>query len=353
MKASLRAVVGAIVCLLLLGTAARAQRADLKVRGQYKHVHGVNVGWFFGRYSTDLGLNPLHPDWGNGYSQSQADAWLADMKRMRINVVRVWLHEGLEGLTFDSNGYVSGVQPGFLTNLDHLVGRANYHGLALYLTFLNHDLVDQFGQRLPNGATVKNFVTDATARQRLLDNALGAIASRYRNNLGVFGYDLINEANIGADNGSYNWSQMRTFASQAAAKIHNVAPGSQVTMSTQWYAFGDQANHPYWFGGLGLDFYDYHEYNNAPNLPSRASWLDKPLLLGEHGPTTWDEASQRNASDKFIEQAAYRNWAGNLSWMYWHSPGSGESIVRTPGGNQDWENLAWSIQWWGINRFGL
>ncbi len=134
--------------------AAHAQNADLYVRGAKQHVHGVNQAWFFGRYGTDIGYNPLHRDWGCGYNSGTANAWLADMKRMHINVVRVWLFEDMEGLTFDGSGYVNGVQSTFLSNLDDLIAKANANGLALYLTFLNHNLSNQRGQTLPGGATI-------------------------------------------------------------------------------------------------------------------------------------------------------------------------------------------------------
>lgn len=354
--------VAALLTLHTLGiaTSASAQNLDLYVRGQKKHVHGVNQAWFFSAYGRDLGLNPFHPEWGCAYNGTTANNWLADIKRMRTNVVRVWLFEGLEGLTFNSSGHVTGVQAQFLTNLDDLVTKANNNGLSLYLTFLNHDLVDQWNDPLPGGATVKNFVVPGAARDSFINNAVWTIANRYRNNNSVFGYDLINESNIGANNGSYSWADMRSFAQQGAQKIHWLTGTSQnirqVTMSTQWYAFGNQNDHPYNYGGLGLDFYDYHEYSSAPNLPSKPSWLDKPILLGEHGPANASTATadaQRNASDTYINNAAYRGWAGNLSWMYWHSSGNGESIATTPGGNQNWENLGWSIQWWGLNKFSL
>ncbi len=176
----------------------------------------------------------------------------------------------------------------------------------------------------------------------------------------MFGYDLINESNIGTGNGSYSWTDMRSFAQVAAQKIHweggSAHNTSQVSMSTQWYAFGDQGNHPSWYGGLGLDFYDYHEYSNSPNLPNKASWLDKPLLLGEHGPAniaSADANTQNSASDAYIGEESSRDWAGNLAWQYYSAPGNGENIANNPGANQDWEKLGWTIQWWGANRFGL
>lgn len=352
---AIQRIVAALIVSLLFVSPATAQTAQLKVRGQTRYVHGINQAWFFGRYSNDLGLNPLHPEWGSGYNSTQANAYLADIARMRCNVVRVWLFEGCEGLSFDASGYVSGVQSNFLTNLIDLVNKANANGLALELVFLNHTLKDEFGQILPGGATIKNFINDATARQRFIDNAIAPIASQFNGNLGVFGYDLINESNIGSDNGSYTWANMRTFASQAATKIHTLAPGTQVTMSTQWYAFGDQANHPFWYGGLGLDFYEYHEYSNSPNLPTKQAWLDKPLLLGEYGPSspnTATEAQQNTSTGTYIQQAKDRSWAGSLAWEYWHSAGNGENITLTEGGNQNWESSGWTIKGWGDTFFG-
>lgn len=353
MNAIQRIVATLAVCLLM--AQAFAQTAQLQVRGQTKYVHGINQAWFFGRYSNDIGLNPLHPDWGTGYNGTTVNNYFADIARMKCNVVRVWMFEGCEGLSFDSSGYVSGVQAAFLTNLTDLVNKANANGLALELVLLNHTLKDEFGQTLPNGATIKNFITDSTARQRFIDNAITPVVNQLKTSPAIFAYDLINESNIGADNGSYNWAAMRTFASAAATKIHTLAPGTQVTLSTQWWAFGDQANHPNWYGGLGLDFYEYHEYNTSPNLASKPTWLEKPLLLGEYGPSspsTASEAQQNTATGAYIQQAKDRGWAGTLAWKYWHSAGNGENITLTEGGNQNWESSGWTIKGWGDTFFG-
>lgn len=343
---------GALAALALATpVTASAQTPKLKVRGTLQYVHGINVGWFFGRYSNDIGINPLNPSWGTGYNSAQAGSWFADIKRMNCNVVRVWLFEGMEGLNFDSSGYVSGLQSGFLTNLDDMMAKADANGLAIELTFLNYNMADQFGQTPPGAGAIKNFMTDSTARQRLLDNAIGPIAFRYRNSNAVFGYDLINESNL-ALNTAYNFAQMRSFASAAVSKIKSQDSDAPVTLSTQWYAFGDQANHASWYGGLGLDYYEYHNYSNTPNLPTVASWLDKPLLLGEFGPQVdgpWTEQQKKDSVDAHVSQAKDRNWAGSLAWMYWHSSGNKENYAITPGAVSDWNNCAWSMQWWGAN----
>jgi hypothetical protein len=348
-----------LVCIAFAGLSTvnvDAQTPQLNVRGQLKYVHGMNIGWFFGRYSTDIGTNPLKPDWGNGYNSSIANAWLLDIKNMKCNVARVWMFEGLEGLEFDSSGYVMGIQSGFLTNLDDLMSKANSHGLAYELTLLNHTLDLDFGQTLPNGATVKNFVTDSFARQKFLDNAVGPLVTRYNNNQAVFSYDVMNEADLGIARGVSTLGQMRTLTQDIVNKVNSINSSIQVTCSTSQYKFNNQAEHNSWFGGLGLDYYEYHNYATTPNLPTVPSWLDKPLLLGEYGPTlpapsytgaSWSASDQNNSNDAHINQARSRGYAGSMAWMYWNSAGNGENVVNNPGANGDWEATAWNIQWWG------
>ncbi|MCG9895475.1 MAG: cellulase family glycosylhydrolase [Fimbriimonadaceae bacterium] len=347
--------VAAALAIALPATGS-AQTPQLQVRGQLKYVHGINVGWFFGRYSTDIGTNPLNPSWGNGYSSSTANAWLNDIKNMKANVVRLWLFEGCEGLVFDSSGYVSGLQSSFLTNLDDLMNKADTHGLAYELSLVNHDLNDQFGQTLPNGAVMRNFVTDATARQRFLDNAVGPLASRYNGRLAVFGYDVVNEVNYLISRGVCNQSQMRTFVQAVRDKIKSVSSGSKVTCSTDQWKWGDSGTHNGYLGGLGLDYYEFHSYATNPNLNTVPGWLDKPLLIGECGPSllppnysgsVWTEADQNTAINNHIDQARFRGYAGTMPWMYYSAAGNGENLARTAGGNQDWESGAWTFKWWG------
>jgi hypothetical protein len=355
----LRNCVSKAVAIVNLGaislTSAHAQTPQLKVRGQLKYVHGMNIGWFFGRYSNDIGLNPLHTDWGTGYNSTTANAWLTDITNMKCNVGRLWLFEGFEGLTFDSNGYVSGIQPGFLTNLDDLMAKANALNFSYELTLLNHTMNEEIGQTL-NGTTIKNLVTNSVARQKFLDNAVTPLVNRYNNNLAVFSYDVINESDLAIPRGVCTQGEMRTFAQVVASTIHTINSTIQVTCSTSQYKFNNQAEHNSWYGGLGLDYYEVHNYATSPNLPTKPNWLDKPLLLGEYGPTlpapnyngaNWTASDQNNSNDAHINQARSRGYAGSMAWMYWNSANNGENVVNNPGANGDWEATAWNIQWWG------
>src|ERR1700678_558371 len=92
-------VAGAFAGLCL---SAFAQTPKLKVRGTTQFIVGANLPWVNSAYGFDFGNNPLHPTWGIAYNSANVDSYFADMKNMNINVVRVWIMESLEGMTFDS-----------------------------------------------------------------------------------------------------------------------------------------------------------------------------------------------------------------------------------------------------------
>jgi hypothetical protein len=261
-----------------LSTAASAQTPKLMVRGKLQYVHGINLAWMFGRYSTDLGLNPLHPEWGCGYNATTANNWLNDIDQMKVNVVRLWLFEGMEGLTFDQSGYVSGIQDSFLLNLDDMIAKANAKGLAYELVLLVHTADLELGKPLPNGVIIKNFLTDTTARQKFLTNAVRQLAVRYQGNQAVFSYDIMNEADLGVMRGVCNRTQLRAFVTACATEIHGADATAQVTCSCAFYKFNSIEEHNTWFGGLGLDYYENHNYATVPDLKVVPAWLDKPLL---------------------------------------------------------------------------
>jgi hypothetical protein len=130
----------------------------------------------------------------------------------------------------------------------------------------------------------------------------------------------------------------------------------QFTCSSSSYKFNSSAEHNSWFGGLGLDYYEFHSYSDAPNLAIRPSYVDKPFLLGEYGPSlpapnytgqNWTETQVKNAVDSHVTQARDRGYAGSMAWMYFNSPNNGENYVITPGGNQAYKQQAWTLQYYG------
>lgn len=359
--------------VLMASPSAQAQVKQLKVRGTLQHVHGVNLPWITNsggsNYGHDLGPNHFS-GYGYHYVGSDMDAYFADIKNMHTNVVRVWLFENLEGLNFDGNGNISGIDATFLANVNDLINRANNKGLAVYLTLFNHDVGLQFGSTPHDGGgSVRNFFTDSGAQTALINNVIKPLAAAQSGKQAVFAFDLMNESNYavtpygGASFPSVcSWSQMHDWIYNTVQGVRSVSSSLQVSCSTDDASSFTNANIYNRYGGVGLNFYDCHKYADNPNLFTLGSGgpypsISIPILLGEYGPSTQgNNAVQATAVDAFLNQSTFNNWAGSLVWSYSTNGNGGLSIntgVGTGGSTQFWKDAAWKVQWWGANKFGL
>ena len=148
-------------------------------------------------------------------------------------------------------------------------------------------MADEVGLALPNGATMKNMRDRPAARRAFINNVVTPLATRYRGNLAIFGYDIMNEANLGptprpptAGHGT----QLRPFVSGATSAIHTAAPGTQVTCSVQeWYSTQSTVSTAR-LAGLAWITTNSTSTTPPPTWLAAPSFLDKPMLLGEYGP---------------------------------------------------------------------
>ncbi len=345
---------------------SQAQAKLLRVRGTLQHVHGANIGWVVNsggsNYGHDLGPNNF-TGYGYNYVGADMDSYFGDIKNMHTNVVRVWLFENLEGLNFDGSGYISGINSTFLANVNDMITRAYNKGIALELVLFNHDIGNQFGKvpRVGGGVAVKNFFADSGAQTAMINNVIKPLATAEPAKQGVFGFDLLNEANYTVSpysgiTASSTWSQIHSYIYNAANAIHAIDGAAQVTCSTDNADSFSSTNFYNRFGGVGLNYYEYHTYTDSPNLWTIGSAgaypsIDKPIILGEYGPsTTGNTALQTTVTDTFINQEQARGWAGSLAWKYDATGADSYTIVTGIGA---WKDPAWKIQYWGLNRFGL
>lgn len=351
----------ALIAAAAVGT-AHAQVKQLYVRGALQHINGVNLPWMRNsggsNYGHDIGPNH-YTGYGYHYVGSDVDGYYADIKNMHANVVRVWLFENLQGLNFDGSGNITGMDGTFLANLADMVQRANSHGLALELTLLNNDVGAQAGHAPHDGGgLVRNPLTDSGAQTAFINNVVKVLAQKFNGNLGVYGYDLMNEANY-AVNASVNpssWGQIHSYIYNAAQAIHGVNSVIQVTCSTDNADSFSGANFYNRFGGVGLNYYDYHLYSDSPTLFALGSGgpypsIDRPLVLAEYGPrTTGNINVQTSVTDACINQASYKGWAGALIWDYDPLGQDNLSIIYGVG---SWHPCCSTLQYYSTHQFGL
>jgi hypothetical protein len=373
-KMSLKPSVVALAGLTILATGstshAQSLQKQLYVRGVKQCINGVNMPWMTNNGGSNFG-HDIGPNNFTGYPYSyrgaDVDKYFQEIKNMRANVVRIWLFENLEGLNFDSSGYISGINSTFLTNLNDLLNRANNKGLAVELALFDFRIGNDFG-KYPNkgGGAVKNFFKDYNAQNALINNVIKPLARAQNGKLSVFGYDLMNESNYAVEPGanqnlaaSATWQEMHDWIYNLTGAIHSVNRNIQVTCSTD--VASNFASNVHWnrYGGVGLDFYSYHNYSDNPNIFTVGSnglypSIDKPIILDEYGPTTLGDITlQQSVTNSYLYQASVKGWAGVSAWSYGTYDGWSIVYDLNGSGSNNFKPAAWTLQWYSINRFGL
>jgi len=286
-------------------------------------IKGCNLAWEDGAYNTWLGLDPTEPSWGIAYNSAHLNSYLANMHNMGITVLRVWVNEADMGDVIDGNDYVAGVTATWKANFTNMVHLAANNGIRLYVT-LNNGRADW----LENPAQAAAYLT----------NALIPLITTYQGNTNIFAIDLMNEIDgvVQGPLGNYTttgatWPQAQAYISTFAAAVHSADPTRKVTCSTgwhQWYNLG-------YFLGLGLDFYDFHNYQDSPSFPPASTLgMNKPIYIGECGQGTdaWNDSIQSTCELDALNSARSGGYAGVGIWDYEY-PGSSDifAMVNTNG----------------------
>ena len=241
---------------------------------------------------------------------------------MNLNVCRIWVFEDLEGLLFDSSGYVKGIHPSLITNFNIAVKLAEKRNLHLYLA-----LSAGFRKSIREGG-FRDIITDPRARQHYLENAVIPFVENFKDNPTVFAIDVMNEPEgemkgpqgNRSDDG-YSGEVMQEFIKSSVAAVKQADAKRLVSCGSGWH--GPENIKAGFYRELGLDFYDFHQYNNEGSLPPISSLkVDRPVLVGEcnqdNDHPLIDDALQTKAIRGFLENAKREKYAGVVVWYYDH-----------------------------------
>jgi hypothetical protein len=303
-------------------------------------IKGVNLPWIDGDYYNDIAVDPHYPDWGAGYSSSDMNRYLADIHSMGVPVVRFWLNQDDQGCAIDSNGYVTSVTDLFWSNLDDIVSLAGNNGVSLYLT-LNDGRVD--------------WLTNTAMAAAYMNICLVPMIERYKGNNAVFGIDLMNEIDgqVGDPalgnwtTSGATWAQAQAYITTFASAVHSADPNRLVSCSTGWHQWYNLS----YFKGLGLDFYDFHEYEDTISLPLASSLgMDKPIYIGEcgqsYGDTNWSDSLQNTCELEALDGAWTGGYAGAGIWAYLYPSWSDSPQYSMLNADGSWRPVCFTIQGW-------
>lgn len=291
---------------------------------------GINLPW--NNFGGDFGASPRYPGYGPTYNGAQMQVYLDDIRSKHMNIVRIWLFEDECGLTFTGNR-CNGVSQVALNNITDFVNRANADHLTVYCTL--------FDFRMPPG-----YIT-SDGGVSLVRTVVKPLARALKGKQVM--YDIMNECDYEIP--AIGWPTMRGFLKNSATAIHSISSSTWVTASND---HSDDFNYSFsiTMGGLGFNFYDYHQYSNV-NTPLRvlpSAVGGAPLYLGEFGPSGqgWGQQSDADNSsliDYFAAEVNSKGYAGMLAWSY-NDDGTNYSLKNL--------NAIYTLDYygnlWGINR---
>ena len=280
---------------------------------------GVNLAWLDGQYGHDFGRNEVLGYDMRAYDDKEKkanlDTYLKDISKMGAHVVRLWLFEGFEGLQFDNNGNVNGVDDGLVKNLVDVLSMAERYNLYLYICLMDTWGVSVHSQQ--HLSKLNMIIADDEVCKSYIDNALKIFISDNRMKTDrIFAIDVMNEPE-----GMYGsiwrkdieWSDVIRFINKCVAAIHSV--NIKVSCGFQRYHTLLESKDDL----KDLDFYDYHEYNDHGDLVQYSSLgLDKPCVIGECGQKSEknDDEIYDRAVAKFLDNSWKNGYAGCFVWYY-------------------------------------
>jgi hypothetical protein len=281
---------------------------------------GVNLAWLDGQYDHDLGKNEVMGCDFRSLDEQQRkdhlDAYFKDISLMNARVVRFWLFERFEGLKFDQEGKVTGIDDGMMNNIADVFHAARKHDLYLYLCLMDTWGVSaQHQEHLPR---LNDMMLKEHIRKSFIDNALKPfIADTRTDNKRIFAIDVMNEPEgmyVSLWRADIEWQDIMTFIKECTIAIHE---NSRFKVSCGFQHYQTLMDNTDTLNDL--DFYDYHEYNDDGTLiPCQTLGLTKPCIIGACGQKNekYDDKIQSKAVEGFLKNAWKNQYAGCLVWNY-------------------------------------
>jgi hypothetical protein len=281
------------------------------------------------------------PPHGDNYLPNN---YLWGMRRANASVVKFLLFSNLQGL--DTAALENSTSPvpnpfklidAFHKNLDELLTQANKMGLKVYLTVLNAGEFKNWAS-YPNNVQFpqmqkyfQNLIYDPSTKsnfKRVLDELLGILKKHPG---GIYAMDFINEIeaplNVGSVYFPTGWVGARAWIAEMVAYIkqnpdYRNSPFPKTTAAG--YNYAAQEITLGLFSGIGLDFFDLHEYTDNGQYSGQTALCNKvrgdrqQIILGEYGQKSkaTDDGLQNNVTKAFLYGATHSCFSGALAWKF-------------------------------------
>lgn len=299
-------------------------------------IFGMDYDWFLynGSSGKNMGDNQIL-GWKSIFNDYLTYIDLYNIKAMGYNCVNVWLFMQGEGLRFDDNGFVTGLDDTFKTNIVKVMNMCRELDLPICFSIQPHGEAENYG----NGSDTENYIEiwnkyyqfyyREDARKAYMENAirpLAEIIKGYQDVVMILDLTIENESNLtddpelgyfdGGPKGT-TWENFSAFLNDMNATIKSVIPNSITsTEDVGGYA------HAYRKNEVNVDIIGMNNYNGNGQMGDPTEmYLVKPFYVGEFngGESGFDQWSQEywgKIKTRFYPDAIQKGYIGAFYFSY-------------------------------------
>jgi hypothetical protein len=314
--------------------------APAGVEWQCKKRFMLGANWAWRDFGTDFGGLDV---WGRKGVSEDAAAYSAEMAELKAGgstVIRWWMFPRFltDSIQWGGDNAPSGISGTLIADVQKALELAEQNDVYLMLTPFSFDNF-KYENTESGGVysrSINEMATDATKRQKLLDNLIRPVAkaveeSPYKHRM--LAWDLINEPEMAmTGNNPYGaeafnplmgmntmtHAQMKAFLDALGAVLREESSALLTigSASIGWASAWSQSD---------IDFYQVHyydwvyykfPYSNAAYSPANMGIGDKPVVMGEYpyrGLTAGSNLPSRTLAELLNDLWTY-GYAGALGW---------------------------------------
>lgn len=299
-----------------------AETFDELVEQKGGFVSGINCPWFISDgFGNDIGYTVL-----NNYSRTYFNMDLVkeaftNIKAVGYDIVKLYISSNQQGILFDDEGTVVGVEPVYKRNLASILEYAEKIGLYVALCINVGDVMIAAGQKdKSRWDKYRQHIYKEEKTTYYLDNWLTPIiemASEYPNFILV---DLYGEPQQEAGwkvNVGTKWERMYSFIKREHECVKKANPKMQTfvsSVSADSLMAGD-------FDDIGLDYYGYntYDYSSGVGYDPKELFMDASLIYGEIGqPDNLPDTEERMSyfCTSYLDGCVEMGYKAAFFWSY-------------------------------------
>ena len=283
-------------------------------------INGVYTPWFHKAwFGFDIGKSVYDGYKKCFFDEAYVKSVLQNCKAMGFDMLKIWLNESFEGMLFDENGSVTGVEPTFAKNLRKLLDMSAELGLSYSLCINAHQEMYYHDEKHLYDKYMR-FVYIEEETEKYIKNWLVPILQIAKESGCVPLIDLYAEPE--ADGGGwkvsrgFSWNTMVRYIKLLNKAVKDFDPRLATTVSsgavTSTLIQGRYNN-------IDVDYYGADIYSDGNFDSTKKMLLSKPFMLGEYGVANYATATDDEQTDvvkRFLYNAEKNNVKAAFYWCY-------------------------------------